>query len=446
MSERCTLEAQLNDFDPVKRRSALDQLLEMVRHGEIPLPDSQPQVNLHAHTFFSYNGYGYSPSYFAWKARLEGLFAAGIVDFDVLDGVDEFLEAARLLGLKGCAGLETRVFVPELADKEINSPGEPGISYYMGMGFPSKAAANQETLASYKAIAQRRNEGVIARVNPVLDPVSLDLEADVLPLTPAGNATERHLCAAYDAKARELFPGEDQLAAFWAQKLGVEEAKVREALPSGPAIQGLIRSKMMKAGGPGYVAPESKDFPRIEEVSTFAKSAGAIPTMTLLFGLSEGERDIGRLLNVCEEAGAAAVNLVPDRNWNVKDPKERERKVAAFHKMIAAAEERHLPIAVGTEMNAHGLRFVDDFTAEAMVPVSGVFLRGACLFYAHTVLQGQAGMGFLSEWAEERFPVKAEKNAFYERLGRVLEPAREAELAKAQSGMAPDEVMALAQG
>jgi hypothetical protein len=368
------------------------------------------------------------------------------VDFDVLDGVDEFLEAARLLGLKGCAGLETRVFVPELADKEINSPGEPGISYYMGMGFPSKAAANQETLAGYKAIAQRRNEGVIARVNPVLEPVTVDLEADVLPLTPAGNATERHLCAAYDAKARECFPDMDQLAVFWAKKLGVGENQVREALPSAPAIQGLIRSKMMKAGGPGYVAPEGKDFPRLDEVAAFAKDAGAIPTMTLLFGLSEGERDLSRLLDVCEEACTAAVNLVPDRNWNVKDPEEREKKVEAFHKMVAAAEERGLPIAVGTEMNAHGLRFVDDFTAEAMVPVSGVFFRSACLFYAHTVLQGQAGLGYLSNWAGQSFPSKADKNAFYEKLGQTIEPHREAELANAHSGMTPEEVMALAAG
>jgi len=32
-------------------------------------------------------------------------------------------------------GIESRVFVPEFSDREINSPGEPGISYHMGTGF-----------------------------------------------------------------------------------------------------------------------------------------------------------------------------------------------------------------------------------------------------------------------------------------------------------------------
>ena len=61
----------------------------------------------------------------------------GIVDFDVLDGVDEFLDACDLVGVRGSAGIETRVFVPEFADREINSPGEPGVCYHMGIGFTS---------------------------------------------------------------------------------------------------------------------------------------------------------------------------------------------------------------------------------------------------------------------------------------------------------------------
>jgi len=61
----------------------------------------------------------------------------GTTDFDVLDALDEFREACQLLGIKGCSGLETRVYVPEFSTRVINSPGEPGISYHMGVGFPS---------------------------------------------------------------------------------------------------------------------------------------------------------------------------------------------------------------------------------------------------------------------------------------------------------------------
>jgi len=129
------LEQQLDSFDPAQRRQALLALWRQVEAGKIALPQPGTDVNLHAHTFFSYNAYGYSPSKYAWLARKTGLALAGVVDFDVLDALEEFLEAARLVGLKSCVSLESRVFVPEFATRVINSPGEPGIAYHMGVGF-----------------------------------------------------------------------------------------------------------------------------------------------------------------------------------------------------------------------------------------------------------------------------------------------------------------------
>ena len=140
MIAREQLERQLDDFDRGRRSEALTRCGAPPSAARIALPEPGADVNLHAHTFFSYNAYGYSPSKFAWLARKAGLAVAGIVDFDVLDGVDEFLDAGRLIGLKCCAGLESRVFVPEFAALEINSPGEPGVAYNMGVGFPRAAS------------------------------------------------------------------------------------------------------------------------------------------------------------------------------------------------------------------------------------------------------------------------------------------------------------------
>jgi len=61
----------------------------------------------------------------------------GIVDFDVLDGVEEFLSVADRVGLRATAGMETRAYLPEFATRIINSPGEPGITYHMCIGFTS---------------------------------------------------------------------------------------------------------------------------------------------------------------------------------------------------------------------------------------------------------------------------------------------------------------------
>ena len=131
------LQQQLDSFDPAERRDALGQLAEALADGRIETSPPTSEVNLHFHTFFSYNCYGYSPAKIAYLARKTGLAVAGTVDFDVLDGLDEFYEACALLDVKGSVGLETRVFIPEFAYREINSPGEPGISYNMGVGFPT---------------------------------------------------------------------------------------------------------------------------------------------------------------------------------------------------------------------------------------------------------------------------------------------------------------------
>ena len=114
----------LNDFAPAARAEALAELVSLARQGAVALEPEIEVANMHCHTFFSFNAFGHSPTSPAWLGRRSGFRAMGIVDFDVLDGVDEFLKACDLVALRGSAGIETRVFIPEYADQEINSPGE----------------------------------------------------------------------------------------------------------------------------------------------------------------------------------------------------------------------------------------------------------------------------------------------------------------------------------
>ena len=213
MTESAALERQLDDFDPVRRRQALLELWDQAGQGWIVLPAPGSDVNLHAHTFFSFNAYGYSPSTFAWLARKAGLAVAGVVDFDVLDALDEFIDAGRLIGLKTCVSLESRVFVPEFKSRVINSPGEPGIAYHMGVGFPAPSSIHSLPRCA-RAAAQRTRE-LLGRVNGYLQPVALEFDIDVAPLTPKGNATERHLCDAFERKAARVFPDAAARDAFW---------------------------------------------------------------------------------------------------------------------------------------------------------------------------------------------------------------------------------------
>ena len=430
MSMTELLEQQLDSFDPAQRRQALLGLRQQVEGGKITLPGPGSDVNLHAHTFFSYNAYGYSPSKYAWLARKAGLAVAGVVDFDVLDALDEFLEAGQLAGLKTCVSLESRAFVPEFATRVINSPGEPGIAYHMGVGFTR--AVQNPFLDEMRSAAAQRTRDLLARVNAFLRPVELDFEKEVAPLTPNGNATERHLCEAFERKAAQVFPAAAPLAAFWKEKLG-------EAAPAGVKLQNLIRAKTMKKGGVGYVQPGQGSFPLMADMNRFVLESGAIPTLAWLDGTTEGEKRMEELFEVGRASGVAALNIIPDRNYT---PGVKDQKLQNLYDVVALAEKNHFPIIVGTEMNAAGNKFVDAFDTAELKPLGPVFLRGAHLVYAHSVLQRQSGLGYLSAWAKKTFASPAAKNIFYEQLGRELQPAMENRLSGLTDEATPVQILA----
>ncbi|MCC6697818.1 MAG: hypothetical protein IT365_19480 [Candidatus Hydrogenedentes bacterium] len=435
------LEVQLNDFDPRLRWDALEQLWEQAKRGDFDLPEQGKAVNLHCHSFFSFNGYGQSPACVAWKARCLGLAAAGLVDFDVLDGVDEFFDACRLVGLRTCAGLETRIFLPEFATREINSPGEPGIAYYMGAGFTSSTLASPGLLPRLKETAQQRNQSMLARINPHMRPVELDYEGDVLPLAPKGNATERHLCIAFDRKAKEVFPKAEKRAAFWAEKLGGDPDKIQAMFKEPPVFHAFFRSKVMKAGGVGYVKPEGQEFPEFRTVTKFVKDSGAIPTYAWLDGTSDGEQAMDELLELVTSCGVEAINIIPDRNWNIKDPAVKSRKMAEMETIIDMANSKGLPILVGTEINAYGQRLVDDFAAPEMASLVEPAYEAALIMHGHTALQVRYGMGYVSAWAQSRFCSAKDKMAFYRRVGERIEPSDGNRLGAVGPEMNPEEVL-----
>ena len=424
-----SLEQQLDSFDPARRRDALADLWRRAGDGLIALPKPGAGVNLHAHTFFSYNAYGYSPSKFAWLARKTGLAAAGIVDFDVLDGLEEFLQAGRLLGLKTCVSLESRVFVPEFAARVLNSPGEPGIAYHMGVGFPS--AAPHPFLAEMRAAAAQRTRALLARVNRFLHPVELDYEKDVVAITPNGNATERHLCEAFERKAAQVFPDPSVRAAFWKQKLG-------DAPSPGPKLQNLIRAKTMKKGGVGYAQPDQGSFPLLADMNRFVLQSGAIPTLAWLDGTSEGEKNIEEWFDAGMASGVAALNIIPDRNYTSG---VRDQRLQNLYEVVTLAEKRHFPIIAGTEMNSPGNKFLDSFETAELQPLAPAFLRGAHIVYAHSVLQRQSGLGYLSPWAAQAFASLPAKNEFFETLGRKLQPAQQNLLRGLTATVAPGHIL-----
>jgi hypothetical protein len=418
MSDITTLEQQLNSFKPADRQQALREILQQGR-----LPDKQTEnVNLHLHSFLSFNSEGWSPTRIAWESKKAGLYATGIIDFDVLDGQEEFYQAGELLGLRTTVNLETRSYLKEYADKELDSPGEPGVSYVMGVGFAKTFPADSpqaKTLAFFRQTARERNISLIGRINKQLSDIAIDYERDVLPLTPAGNATERHITVAYVNTSEKLFSDPDRVAEFWSPIMKKTPAETKDLMANRPAFEETVRMRLAKRGGLGYVQPSSDTFPPTESVFDWVRSCEAIPMEGWLDGLNDGEADGRAFLECSRSKGSAVLNLIPDRNWNLKDPEMKARKYYKLREIIAIAESLDMPLNIGTEMNKLGQPVFDNLECESLKPFKPIFLNGARIITGHALLLRFAGFSYVGKNAEAEFKTVPAKNKFFDSVGAL---------------------------
>ena len=268
-----------------------------------------------------------------------------------MDGVDEFLDACA--DRSAAAPASRRTYLPEFAEYEINSPGEPGVLYHMGIGFTTTdVALRQGHHQELREQSAQRNLGLIERANAYLDPVKADYATDVLPLTPAGNATERHIVTAYIGVAERVYPDAGDRAAFWSSRLDLPLDKTESLMQNLPAFQNQIRSRLMKKGGVGYVQPGHDTFPPVDKLHDLILACGALPCAAWLDGTTSGEERMDDLFDLLVGKGAVALNIVPDRNWDIPDPAARKVKSKALRSRRLAPLD--LPLNVGTEMNSYG--------------------------------------------------------------------------------------------
>jgi hypothetical protein len=211
---------------------------------------------------------------------------------------------------------------------------------------------------------------------------------------------------------------------FWAEKLAMPSEQVAAQIGDAVKFPNTLRARLMKRGGVGYAQPGPQTFPSLEEVNRLIVACGALPCATWLDGTSAGEQAEEELLDLLISKGTVALNIVPDRNWNLPDPEKRRAMVQKLYEVVTLCAKLDLPLNIGTEMNAPGQKLVDDFEAPELAPVRQAFLDGADFIYGHTVLQRAACLGYQSEWARAHFPARRERNAFYTQAGRLVTPGR----------------------
>jgi hypothetical protein len=164
-----------------------------------------------------------------------------------------------------------------------------------------------------------------------------------------------------------------------------------------------------------------------------------------LDGTLAAEQDIEGWLGFLIEKGVVALNIIPDRNWNIADPEVRRLKVRNLYHLVQLARELDLPLNVGTEMNSFGQKLVDDFDASELAPVRQAFMEGAHFIYGHTVMQRALQLGYQSEWAREHLPTRRERNTFYTQVGTLVPPGKEGlgQLRQLHPLLSPQEAVSL---
>ena len=184
------------------------------------LPPVARDVNNHIHTTYSFSPY--SPTAAVWFARAAGLCTCGLMDHDSIAGSEEFLAAAKEVGMGATIGLECRVSFKStpFGDRRLNNPDQDGVVYMALHGVPHNRAAEVNAFfAPYRAARNERNKKMVAAVNQLMGQygVTIDFEKDVLPLSnyaKGGSVTERHISSALAYRMLEVIGKGETLVKF----------------------------------------------------------------------------------------------------------------------------------------------------------------------------------------------------------------------------------------
>ncbi len=389
------LEEQLNDFNFVKRRTALEILSDRLDDLEIAEPTEN--MNGHAHSFYSFNRDGHSPLRIVWDDFKAGRYATGLIEFNVLDQVTEAMQASRLLGHKVFTGVEARLYSSGHEGVVVNSPKEPAIVYAMGLGFarnPKPDSKMGKLVERMRTLEQVRCKLTMNAINNHLEDKGktagvIAYDSDVLPLTPAGNTMERHLLQAYFDKVMNHFGNNhESVASYWSNFLPEDRDTIVGYLESNPVqLQESIRGNLMKYGTPGYIEPNPENFVTLDEFWGGVASEGGLPTIAWLNGATPGEADPVALLRYGADRGVRVLNIIPDRNFSADKPLAQDDDYLRMVAISAAAREMAMYINLGTELNSHKVPRCDDLYCEQLKGLRPDAINCADFLYAHTMQQ-----------------------------------------------------------
>jgi hypothetical protein len=393
--------------------------------GRAPATE-RPIVNTHVHLPPNFSAFGTADDAVE-MAVAEGIGVLGASNFHDLRVYRRFAEAARAAGILPLFGLELISVVDSLRDEgtKVNDPANPGRMYLCGKGVDPFATPT-ETAARLAAQARDADMDRMRTMVPLLHAcfaeagLETTLTAERIAEEVATRAgvppawvvlQERHLALAFQ-EALFLAAAPDRRQALLARAFGRPPGA---PLDDPIAVQGEIRSRLMKAGRPAFVPESPVSF---DDAYRLVLERDGVPCYpTLADGASPvcpWEEPPAALAQRVLARGIHAAELIPTRN-----------QPAVVDAYVGAFRAAGLVVTAGTEHNTRERIPLEPRCADGSPPspvARAAFWEGTCVVAAHQHLRASGRPGYVD--AEGRlnpgFPDGETRIRWFAALGAEL--------------------------
>jgi hypothetical protein len=362
-----------------------------------PVAGALPVVNTHVHVPPNFSAFTTVEDVIA-TASAEGARAVGISNFFDQRVYSRFAEQASAAGIFALYGLEFITLIDDLAEAgiRVNDPANPGRMYLCGKGiapFRTKSEAAAATAVAIRSGSDERARRMVDQLTAWFAGCGLEsaLTADAIAGDVAASAgvpvawvslQERHIARAYQQALAELPPA--------------ERAAVLERAYGGPskvdpddpvALQGEIRSRLIKVGTPGFVAEVPLAF---DDAYAYVLAMDGIPTYpTLADGVDPVCPFEASPEGLAAELGARGIHaaeLIPVRNTS-----------ACVDAYVKAFADAGIIVMAGTEHNTADRIPLAVACADGPVsdPARRAFFEATCVVAAHQHLVASGRPGYV---------------------------------------------------
>lgn len=343
----------LNKLNVPSKEQRLANLAAVVAQTRFP-PEVPQYINNHIHTTYSFSPY--SPSAAVYAARMEGLCTAGIIDHDSISGAEEFLEAAKIVGMPVTIGMECRVSMAgtRLEGRRTNNPDQVGVSYMTIQSVPHhKIGVLTEFFRPYRAARHVRNRKMVEKINALLPCVELDYDQDVLPLSQAaeeGGVTERHLMYALAIKlVSQTGKGQAMVDKLADMGLNLSEKQKKQMLDTAyPFYEYDLLGILKSAFVPKIFIDATDECPKLPDMVKLCREVDAYLCYAYLGDVGDsvtGDKKAQKfeddylddVFECLKEEGVTAVTYMPTRNTSAQ--LERLRNLCDSYGMFQISGE-----------------------------------------------------------------------------------------------------------